>query len=320
MNKKIPILFASVLAVLMLMMSLGITQATVNDYSNQPAITSPFTADVPTLDGNITAGEYANAKVVSWAFIPDAGHSHSLDVIDMYIMNTNSTIYIAFDLTWDTTQEIGGMSADYITVAFDQNADGDFVFQSSAHDAELYIDSMRGWGDDTSAPDVRYSFAWGFASTPADLKYDHTIAEIAIPLSSFNYGDETLAVGDTFGFHAEGADGTSDTWLYPIDSTSLWSRDYVTGDAVDWAQVTLGAYVAPSPVTNPATTAPVDHSMDIGMVIAIIGVVVILACTAFKDDLGNKYWWLVLLGAILALAGGANYFGGYVKTIPVIAP
>jgi len=309
MNKKIPIMLVSVIAMLALVFC-SATTVLAKDY--ETTFTSPFTADVPTLDGNITAGEYADAKVVFWLFEPEAGHEDS--EIYLYMMNTNDTIYIAFDLTWDDT--IG--DGDWLTVAFDQNDDGEFDFDTDAHDRELWIDLWRDGGDATSTPDVRYQAVWGFAESPNLDEYEHVIVEMAIPFASFNFEDETIVTGDTIGFYATGADTTSGDWVYPEDATDLW-RGYELTDAEDWAQVTLGAYVAPPPPVVPEV-APANHAKDIGIVIAIVGIIVILGAVVFRDALGKNYWYLVALGIILALLGGANYALETVKTIPVIAP
>jgi hypothetical protein len=84
------------------------------------ALVSTNDGKAPVLDGNISAGEWSGAGATRWYFFPLTDNKDNY--IDIFVKNTNDTLYICLDLTpYNSTNFF-----DNIGVAFDENHDGYF--------------------------------------------------------------------------------------------------------------------------------------------------------------------------------------------------
>ena len=319
--KKLGIVTALAMFVMMLAFALGGSPvfATSHTEDYETELTTGFTTTPPVIDGNFTAEEWADANLTYWWYEPTSLHPDNY--IYVYFMNDNTNLYLLFDVTPDNTSETG-LFGDYIAVGFDENNDNEFIFTAypvlASH--ETYIAAYKGSSDYTSDYTVRYELFWGFAKSPNENGYKHTIVEMSIPLSNFQFGGQ-VAVGDTMGFHAEGYGTLAPKWDYPKTSVELWELDETdpAWQTENWSEITLGQYVQPATTVIPPVTTPANHAHDIGIWLMVIGGIVVLAAVFFREDLGRAYAPLVFVG-ILVMAGGLlNYVYEYVKVIPYIA-
>jgi hypothetical protein len=283
--------------------------------SYKTTLTTGFTSTPPTLDGNFTTDdEWDSAVMVNWWFEPTSDHPDNY--IYIYIMNTNSTIYLMFDVTVDNTSEFN----DYIGFAFDENDNGRLTANWYYSDpAEFYIFSYRDYYGWVSQVNDRYTVAWGFATSPNEDSYDHTIVEFAIPFADLDF-EGAIGIGDTVGFHAEGVGTVYPEWAYPKTSSNI--SDTIGYDTENWATLTFGAYAPTTPaVPLTPTVTPVDRSQDIGMGLMALGFIIFLGAVFFRKELQehhNYYGGIVIVSLIVILFGAMNYGFGYVKTIPYL--
>lgn len=322
--KKFGLIMGIFISVIMLALCANPVLAHTEDY--RADMTSGFTLSPPTIDGEIATDEWVDAN--STNFYVEIGGVQGYQYI--YWMNTNDTLYMMFDMTFDDTNDVG---IDNLAVAFDENNDGTFdnAFMPSETKHEAYVYSFEGGYSFVPTAKVNYyKLVWGFGATPNEDN-DHEFVEMSMPLSDFNY-DEQIVVGDTMGFHAEYYMGTggfginkgigidlpsAPTWIYPKESTWFISMDDGENDVEKWGDLTLGQYVS-SMVTPP--TIPTDHSQTIGTVFMAIGGILILALAIFRDEVGGAYWYLVAIFTAMIIFGAGNYYYGWVTSIPYILP
>lgn len=319
--KKYPAILAGIVAAFAMLMLVFASTVNVIAADYETEITSPFAETAPTIDGEFTTeDEWSDAAYAFWWFEPTSNHRDNN--IYIYFMNDNEYIYLCFDVAPDNTSDF----MDFVCVAVDENYDGEHQGAATSPEAEYWFCAYRDGYSYSSSYSNRIKYAFGFDGSPSedyfdedDTDYDHTIVEMAIPLSNFHYDDGTISAGDTIGFHAEGYGTLAPTWFYPKESTAFMDRDYDPDDAEDWAVLTLSEYVAPTPAPTPQPTVS-NHAKDIGIWLMIIGVIVTLAAVAFRDELGRNYAYLVVLGVAIIVIGAINYQYEYIKTIPYILP
>jgi len=188
-----------------------------------PAISSPFTTTVPTIDGAMSPGEWADAHIenlsaISANFVPGL----------LFVKDDNERLYVAYDVTGDVTRDAYDTAAigfDTFNDAIprdghdDQFALGGNICGEQAH--LVYSSEFEFWilhdcPFDRSLPDHKGLFgAWGFGTSDYSAA-DHRIYELAIPFALIK-----VQPGGTIGFFG-GSQASPGVYDMSADGYSAW--------------------------------------------------------------------------------------------------
>ena len=209
---------------------LDIDSVTTSTYSNEsfdstiPQINSEWAPTAPTIDGAISAGEWADATVVDLAAVSP------LNTIDgsLLVMNDATNLYIAYDAYGDTHEDSDDASAIGFDTGNDEVAtngheDSFLLIGSSPGESQhlRYSSSFSSWISHCSPFDTALAehdtLAGNIGFGPSDgHAVDHRIYEYSIPLALLD-----LAPGDAVGFLGrswsqyglyDAYDGTDSSW------------------------------------------------------------------------------------------------------------
>ena len=152
----------------------AITSIPATAYAGNLTLYAPKTSTPPTLDGILSPGEWSDAIHYNFYFEPESAHPP--DDIDVFLMSDDNTLYIAYDVQPDDTNETN----DRGIVLLDLNNDG-------TQDMRLYAfrDGQRYqtlWNY-TDCPSLVWSAAVGFNISPQETGRNHTIIEIKISIN-----------------------------------------------------------------------------------------------------------------------------------------
>jgi len=191
---------SSIRIALIVVLGLSLTSGMFLVALTTPVSATPLTIQVkqgsviPTIDGNITAGEWNDAQSYSFYFIPTSAHPPgNIIVLLKYIGNT---LYIAYDVQPDNTTET--LDRGYILLDLNNNG---------TQDAYIYV---RMDGDcninfaitDINATNMNWVWAWGNSTSAYNQTMNHTQFEFAISIdraTAYNNQDPTSMTSLPFG-------------------------------------------------------------------------------------------------------------------------
>jgi hypothetical protein len=195
-----------------------------DDSFTENTLASNSTTIPPTIDGNISAGEWITMIPITLNGFFDP--TNTLEG-ELYVMHDANNIYIAVVIP------DAGFDEDYIVIEFDQGNDNeatdgdedafgfDFWDLPPAY-ADLHWDSLEGWWIEDD--DIHGEAEWSY-----DYQVGKYIYEFAKPLKSNDSQDIGVDLGDTLGFRIEVWDQTTeDYYRYPEDTidvdTTRWDE------------------------------------------------------------------------------------------------
>jgi hypothetical protein len=188
-------------------------------------ISSSYTSSAPLIDGVIGDGEWANKMPIT---LNGFNNPSSTKNGALYVMNDNSTLYIAVVIP-DATKD-----ADYLMLDFDQG--NDHVATDGGEDATGFNVGDVYPGMPTSYADYHWTTSsWWQQDTATHgagaMKYasNNYTYEFSKPLNSSDPQDMNLKPGEIIGFRIETWDTTLNDWYrYPqntVDSnTARWNE------------------------------------------------------------------------------------------------
>jgi parallel beta-helix repeat protein len=196
-------------------------------------IMSGWTTSTPNIDGVININEWNNAEMVD---IHYPGHSESMT---MFVMNSNSTLYLAVDDIRDQNLD----DLDQFAIFFDENMDREWPASALSEEGNFWL----AWDGDTGSSFSLFGprigvwpdhLEWPERSTPAGVSQGISISSghvqyegaIALNTSPFN-----ASAGDMIGLLVFTYDKTPDTFssFWPQQAERLKT---VTPDVQYWGQ------------------------------------------------------------------------------------
>jgi len=278
------------------------------DYSifdgSVPRISSTWASTAPLVDGIWGIGEWSGGAVVSLQEV----YPPNEIAASMYFTNDGTTLYIAFDVYGDMTDD----TYDYSSLAFDTDNDN---AATAGHEDQFQITG------DSSDPHTHYTYSGGswtahcspFSETglagaagfgPSNgHAMSHRIYEYAIPLLLIE-----AAPGDVLGFLGRS------TWYYGVydyatDLTSSWPVYFSGSPSIgEFGELALALSGAPSP---PSTSASVSgtvglagwHRSAVSVSLSVTGGVGGINCTQYSLDGGL---WITYSSAIAISTDGTH--------------
>lgn len=134
-----------------------------------------FSRITPTLDGNISVGEWNDAEHMQFFFTPVS--SHPADYIDILYKHNNTHLFIAFDVRCDNTSD----STDEIFIYMDLNQNGTKDLQLTA--MQSGANSCRQYPNLDICITAMMEYAAAFGTTPNKPNRDHRSFEVCIAIN-----------------------------------------------------------------------------------------------------------------------------------------
>jgi hypothetical protein len=201
MNKTTKIVFGVVLAALLMVCTIPASATTFD--GNESDLYCYQASVTPTIDGNISAGEWTDADSISWFYTPDSNH-HDADIY-CYAKWDASYLYLMVDLCPDNTTE----DEDYCDISLDENHNGNwgygadwehaFDIRGNGFTGILSVNHEElGMGGGFEIENDTLDAFMGFA-TSSHAAWEHRIIEFRVGLDQFNVSDEMGILFDGYG-------------------------------------------------------------------------------------------------------------------------
>ena len=224
---------------------------------------SAWASVTPTIDGRPSPGEWVDAYK---QFFVTTGGAQGF----VYVKNDDVNLYIGF-VTQDATFSTGHDSADYVTVSFDNDNDGDRW--EAGHDGISWLGSD--WHDECVLEvDGRFLVRWDEAGggrkdgdSAGSGDGTHNYFEFRHPLNSGDACDISVSYGDRIGFAFYlVVDGVNRGWA-PRETASEWADIIIASPVRELAPIeshppTAALRLEPA---NPVAGEPIrfiDESTD----------------------------------------------------------
>jgi len=223
--------------------------STTEPYHSGDIIEARWAGVIPTLDGTISAGEWDDAEAT------DITAVGILNPVTLYVKNTDTHLYIAFEDTNDPSLTY----YDQIGIYFDEDHDGEWQSPSSDSEGNFWLGDFGGGGIPSdvifrSLPDyTEYPNPAGVSGALSDAM-GYVVHEAAI---EFEVSPLDCAPGDTIGL-----------WVYiyneeTASTDGVWPESAIWDDPSTYGDLVLSA-VAPWLSVDPASgTVMPGESMDL---------------------------------------------------------
>ncbi|NHI92230.1 MAG: hypothetical protein EAX96_06970 [Candidatus Lokiarchaeota archaeon] len=247
----------SVLMACLAIFSVSIMIPTVSANANPLTLYCVKATIIPTLDGNITAGEWADAVHYRTFHTPTS--NHYADYVDVFCKHNNTHLFLAYDVEGDNSSDADDVAFIYL----DLNNNG-------TKDLEIVINRDGSFNHVLQGPSIfieltnlQNKTAFGFGTSPLESR-NHAQFELAIAINrSATYSGENLSLATKLPFGKVpigvifAGNGTLEPdWFFGNNTDiSYWN---VTGDSnasfyadLNLVDLTLGEIFPPNSPTIP---------------------------------------------------------------------
>jgi hypothetical protein len=214
MNKTTKIAFGVALAALLMVCTIPASATTFD--GNETDLYCYQASVTPTIDGNISAGEWSDADNIHWYYTPISDHYNA--TIYCYAKWDADYIYFMVDLCPDNSSE----ELDFCEIWLDEDHDGDFSYGSTWEhfidvegDGDVTLMSWNYWelgmGSGFEHENLTSASAYMGFDTSSRVVWEHRIIEFRLDLDLINITGTVGVMFDGYGtlspnyFSTEGA-------------------------------------------------------------------------------------------------------------------